>query len=39
MAKGVIQIEETRCMGYGFCEMFCKKGCIVTTSQRDFIKH
>lgn len=28
MAKGVIEIKENRCRGCGFCEMFCKKGCI-----------
>ena len=33
MAKGVIQIEENRCMGCGFCEMFCNKGCIKMTDR------
>ena len=28
MAKGVIEIRENSCRGCGFCEMFCKKGCI-----------
>lgn len=28
MAKGVIEIKESHCRGCGFCEMFCKKGCI-----------
>ncbi|MDO8721735.1 MAG: 4Fe-4S binding protein [Syntrophales bacterium] len=28
MAKGVIEIKESSCRGCGFCEMFCKKGCI-----------
>ena len=33
MAKGMIEINERRCGGCGFCEAFCEKGCIEMTSK------
>jgi len=33
MAKGEIEINEELCRGCGYCEMFCKKGCIEMTSK------
>ena len=29
MAKGEIVIDEEECVGCGFCEHFCSRGCIV----------
>jgi len=31
--KGIIKINENRCGGCGFCEMFCKKGCVEMTDR------
>lgn len=31
--KGFIKINENRCTGCGFCEMFCKKGCVEMTKR------
>ena len=31
--KGIIKINENRCGGCGFCEMFCKKECIEMTDR------
>ena len=33
MAKGGIEINESRCGGCGFCEMFCKRSCIEMTNR------
>ena len=33
MAKGVIEINLNHCLGCGYCEMFCNRGCIVMTDK------
>jgi len=34
MAKGEIVINENNCRGCGFCEEFCKQGCITMSKDK-----
>lgn len=34
MAKGEINIIEQNCQGCGYCEKFCKQGCIEITGDK-----
>ncbi len=34
MAKGEIVINESHCLGCGYCEHFCPQGCIVITGEK-----
>ena len=34
MAKGEIVINETNCLGCGYCEKFCSQGCISITGDK-----
>ena len=34
MAKGEIAINETNCLGCGYCERFCSRGCITITGDK-----
>ena len=33
MAKGEVEINLNFCLGCGYCEMFCKRGCIELTDR------
>ena len=34
MAKGEIVINEANCCGCGYCQEFCKRGCIILPGDR-----
>jgi 2-oxoglutarate ferredoxin oxidoreductase subunit delta len=34
MAKGEVVINESHCLGCGYCEHFCPQGCIVVTGEK-----
>ncbi len=34
MAKGEVVINEANCLGCGYCEYFCPKGCIVIMGEK-----
>ena len=34
MAKGEIVIDEARCLGCGYCQEFCPRGCIEITGEK-----